>query len=272
MLVQRIYRESRIALMRQKVKNEPAALDVYASGAAFEAVPDDDLLNTTVSVADSAPNLAAPAGTKQDVAAHDAENAILIYGYLGPLTRTQAADARLWTTLAHTTFWGYTRARWGEQDRQRLTSAVLRHWFVPEGAGKAALRTQSISRLWWAAHLTHAPWEQDAELSVFKTADRFRFTRILLRRQQIYFDLIERNYGSDLRLRICVLDALDRHMPSLSWRDVLSREASKRLNLLLKNRQVGSLELDSLRELCDALVADVATRLASVPGGPPSPT
>jgi hypothetical protein len=67
---------------------------------------------------------------------------------------------------------------------------VLRHWFVPEGASKAALRTHAISRLWWAAYLTYAPWDRDPELVVFKTADRFRFTRILLKQQQIYFDLV----------------------------------------------------------------------------------
>jgi hypothetical protein len=74
--------------------------------------------------------------------------------------------------------------------------------------------------------------------------------------------------GSDLRLRICVLDALDRYLPSVSWKDGLSRESSKRLNLLVKHRQISSLDIGALRKSCDDLVAKVAVGLA--PGGPPS--
>jgi hypothetical protein len=69
------------------------------------------------------------------------------YEYLPDLNRTQAADSRLWVTLAHTTFWEYVRARWGDDDKAKLRTAVFRHWFVPEGGSKAALRTQAISRL-----------------------------------------------------------------------------------------------------------------------------
>jgi hypothetical protein len=269
MIIQRILRGQRVAAMRQKVKDDPGALDLYASASSFPGLADEDLLNTTISLPDAPPILVVPAGGAQDVASHDADNAILVYNYLGALNRTQAADTRLWATLAHTTFWDYVRARWGEDDRDKLRTAVLRHWFVPEGASKAALRTHAVSRLWWAAHLTCAPWERDPELGVFKSADRFRFTRILLRRQQIYFDLVERDYGSDLRLRICVLDALDRHAPSVSWKDALSREASKRLNLLVKHRQIGSLDLDSLRRTCDRLIGDVATGIAGGVASPP---
>lgn len=252
-----------MAALRQRATSDPQMLETYASASSFSGIDEDDLLITTISVPDAPPMLMAPAGTAQDVASHDADNAILLYNYLATLNRTQAADPRLWVTLAHVTFWDYVRARWGEDDSDKLRTAILRHWFVPEGASKAALRTHAISRLWWAAHLTHAPWERDHDLLVFKTADRFRFTRILLKRQQIYFDLIERDFGSDLRLRTCILDALDRHLPHVSWKDGLSRKASKRLNLLVKYRQMGSLDLDSLRKTCDALVADVAAGLSA---------
>lgn len=261
MTVQRILRERRLAALRQQVVTSPGSLEVYAKGTSFSEIKEEDLVNTTIAIPDVVPELIAPAGTARTLASHDADNAVLIYQYLS-LNRTQAADVRLWVTLAHTTFWDYTRARWGKTDTDDLRTAVLDHWFVREGKSKAALRIHAISRLWWAAYLTHAPWERNRELSVFKTEDEFRFTRILLRNQQIYMDLIERNYGSDLRIRTCVLDALDRHLPSVSRKDDLSKETSKRLNLLVKHRQLGSLDLDSLRKTCDTLVAEIAGGLA----------
>src|SRR3972149_2700016 len=263
MTTQRILHESKIVILRQRVKEDQDGLDVYKNAASFDGIADEDLLNTAIPVSNAAPALVVVPGGARDVASTDGENAILVYNYLPALNRTQAADARLWVTLAHTTFWTYVRARWGEDEQGKLRTAVLRHWFVPEGGGKAALRTQAISRLWWAAHLTYAPWERDPDLLVFETADKFRFTRVLLKQQQIYFDLVERDYGSDLRLRTCLLDALDRYLPSVSQKDGLSRESSKRLNLLVKHRQITSLDVASLRKSCDDLVAGVAARLGS---------
>jgi hypothetical protein len=267
---QRILRESSIIALKQRVASDPNALELYVSAASFPEIEDGDLLNTAISSPDSSPTLVVSSGNVKDVAATDYENAVLVYSYLRGLNRTQAADARLWVTLAHTTFWDYVRARWGEDDRSKLRTAVFRHWFVPEGGGKAALRTQAISRLWWAAHLTYAPWETDPELSVFKTSDKFHFTGVLLRRQQIYFDLVERDFGSDLRLRICVLDSLNRYLSSVTWKDGLSRESSKRLNLLAKHRQIASLPIDQLRKACDDLIAATATQLGDH-GSSPEP-
>ena len=66
-----------------------------------------------------------------------------------------------------------------------------------------------------------------------------------------------------------MLDALDRHAPSVTWKDTLSREASKRLNLLVKHRQIGSLDLESLRRTCDRLIGEVAVSIADAAASPP---
>ncbi len=260
-----ILREDKVLKLRQAAEHDASALEAYAGVAPFPGISSTDLLNTTIQVPDSPPQLMVEGRSRQERPTRDADNAILIYRYLGALTRTQAADARLWVTLAHTTFFDYVKARWSEDDRAALRTAVLRHWFPPRGNSKAALRTQAISRLWWAAHLTHAPWQEDSGLEVFKTSDEFKFTRILFRQQQIYFDLVERDYGSDLRLRTCLLDSLDRHLGSVSRKDDLSRETSKSLNLLLKHRQITSLGLESLREVCDEVVQNVAVLLNGSP-------
>lgn len=256
----RIMRASSILAVRERVTHDVSFLQQYVDAAEFTGIAEQDLVNTAIEVTGAAPALVTAEGNPQKVASTDAENAILVYSYLPQLTRAQAADERLWITLAHTTYWTYVRARWGEQEIDKVRNTVLLHWFVPR-IGKASLRSQAISRLWWAAHLTSAPWERDPELEVFRTADRFRFTRILLSRQQIFVDLVERNYGSDLRIRTCILDALDRYMPSVRWKDGLSRETSKQLNLLLKHRLLASLAIGQLKDTCESIVSDVAIRI-----------
>jgi len=259
-----ILRQDKVTKLRQAAEHDDTALEAYAGTAPFPGIASADLLNTTIHIPDTPPRLEVEGQSRQQRPTRDAENAILVYQYLGSLTRTQAADSRLWVTLAHTTFFEYVKARWGA-DRAELRTAVLRHWFPPRGQSKAALRTQAISRLWWAAHLTHAPWKASPELDIFKAADEFRFTRILFRQQQIYFDLIERDYGSDLRLRTCLLDSLDRHLGTVTQKDDLSRATSKSINLLLKHMQIASLPLETLRKICDDVVLQGATLLNKSP-------
>jgi len=137
---QAILKSSAVLTMRQRVPSDDSALDVYRGAAFFPDVAQSDLLATPIVVPDTIPALVMPTGNAQEIAATDFENAVLVFEYLPDLSRTQAADPRLWVTLAHTTFWHYVRARWGETAKEPLRTAVLRHWFVPEG-GKASLRT-----------------------------------------------------------------------------------------------------------------------------------
>lgn len=259
MIPQRIIHDRKMLALLQLVQdNWTSVVEMYRGVGEFSAISEDDLVMTAILVPESAPLLLTADDGTRDLARLDAENSVLVYQYLGSLSPVQAADARLWVTLAHTTFLNYVRSRWGTEDSDKLKTAVLRHWFPQRGKGKAALRNQGISRLWWAAHLTRAPWDRDRDLAVFRTADQFYFTRILFRQQQIYMDLVERDFGSDLRIRICVLDSLSRHLPNVVNKDMLSREASKRLNLLLKHRQLSCLPITELRRACDEIVAGAA--------------
>lgn len=194
----------------------------------------------------------------KDRAANDVEHACGVFEYLKGLSRTQARDDRLWETLSHSVFWSYVQQRWG--DSKNVANAVRLHWFVPD-KGKASLRSQAISRLWWAAFLTYAPWESDPALQVFEAVDKFRFTRILLRHQQFFVDMVERNYGSDLRMRTCILDAIDRHYDEVGYKDGLSRESSKLFNILLKHRQVPCLDVSEIRAICDEVMVLVVATL-----------
>lgn len=240
--------------MRSILEN-PEQLNIYITDDNYPEITDECLLGTTINLPDTEPAL--------DVTAHrtanDADNAVKIYNYLGPLSRTQAADSRLWATLTHTTFWDYCKKRWPVDGNS--AEYIYEHWFEKKGAGLGALRRNAISRLWWAAHLTLAPWEQNQELEVFRCSDRAKYTHILLSQAQIFMDILERSYGSNLRLRICLLDSLSKYLPLMSNKDDLSKEVSKTLNLVLKHRQIDAMHINDLRLLLDDLVKKSSERL-----------
>ena len=87
---------------------------------------------------------------------------------------------------------------------------MLDHWFI-SGKGLAALRRNAVARLWWAAHLTCAPWESDPKLAPFKNADRYFYTKVLLRSQQVFQDTIERDFGRDPELLRAQVERTLRH-------------------------------------------------------------
>lgn len=193
----------------------------------------------------------------------EADNALKIYRWLGPLSAVQAADARLWVTLTHTIFWDYTQRRWPglKAKPENPVNYVLEHWFT-KGTGKAGLRRNSVSRLWWAAHLTLKPWERDSGLRCFSTEDEARFTRILLSNQQISFDLLERDFGGSARIRTCMLDALDGASATGVSMTSLSRESMKQLNCVGRTRNLDAMPVKSLRELCARIVHSRVTALS----------
>jgi len=232
-------------------------LNVYLSEEKFTESLEYGLLNTTINLSDKVPDLVV-SREREKVSANDAENAILIYEYLIGLSRVQAADSRLWTTLTHTTFWSYCQGRWPSANTKNY---VLDHWFELKGKGLGALRRNAISRLWWAAHLTVAPWEKNTNLEVFKSSDRYKYTKIMLSQQQTFQDILEREYGSNLNMRICILDSLDRFHKKVSNKDELTKSVAVKLTLLLKSRKLDALSIDELLQVIDQLVEKLAKKL-----------
>lgn len=194
--------------------------------------------------------------------AEEAENAIKLHRWLLGLTPVQASDPRLWATLTHTHFWSYVGRRWPglKLNPDKPVDYVREHWLVL-GGGLASLRRNAISRLWWAGRLTWRPWDSDGDLECFRVEDSSKYTKILMSNQQIPFDLLERNYGSSIRIRICVLDALDRCSKSGASMTDLSREAAKQLNCVARTRNLDSMPVPDLRDLCFQLVSRQADSL-----------
>lgn len=258
MPTQKIFSHSQIARMRQRIESSESARKIYADGSVYQPPSEIELLNTMIDLPEFPPELKVTGSRTKD----DADNAIRLYEYLGPLQRTEAADTRLWTTLTHTTFWTYCQKRWPDVQKNGV-KYIIEHWYEKTGGGLGALRRNAISRLWWAAHLTVAPWEKDSDLEMFKSSDRYKFTKILLSQAQVFQDVLEREYGSNIRIRTILLNALANHLPDVSNRDDLSKEVSTRLLLMLKNRHFEVLEVKESKEIVDVLVRRVAEEISA---------
>jgi hypothetical protein len=180
---------------------------------------------------------------------YDADSAIALYGWLGRIEEVLATDERLWVTLSHEQFLAYTRSRWPvPSDEAKAIKSVRAHWFV--GGGLGGLRRNSMARLWWAAHLTHAPWEDDQdgpEFSAYKPADGdpFVYTRVLFMNQNVYQALLEREFGSSRRVLIAMLEVI-RRAPAMRATDAFSNALGKQVNLLSAFREISALPAATL--------------------------
>jgi len=114
----------------------------------------------------------------------DFENAKLIYEAFKFLTPEQADDSRLWVYLANCHFYEYTKTRWlsSTTSQKSFTTRILY-----EGVGRAVRTRNSISRLWWTAHLTYETGNVGNEWDLTKT---------IFELQDLQVGLLERNMGS----------------------------------------------------------------------------
>jgi hypothetical protein len=242
----------------------PAVLGLYRQAETFPNLQDDDFHTTPFELASEWPQLISVISQGQRAASTDPENAERIYRALGNLKPVYATDRRLWTALTHGPYWGYTRWRYPRiPEGERGTTYVRSHWFA-SGSGLSALRRNAIARLWWGAHLTIAPWERDEGLTRFAHANRFHYTRIMLSSQQLYQDIMERDFGSNMRLRICLLDTLDARRAMVSNFDHLVRRFVTRINLVLEYQHLLTLPVDKMYARCGRVADEVI--LAVYPG------
>lgn len=112
---------------------------------------------------------------------HDFENAKIIFETYKNMTPVQATDVRIWTYLAHVSYWPYMQKRRPveKQPENKRVRYVLRHWFI-ETLNSENLMRHDIALLWWAAYLTY---DADRENSYELTEELFSmldYTRHLL--------------------------------------------------------------------------------------------
>jgi len=162
----------------------------------------------------------------------DAANAITLYERLQMLSPVQASDERLWSCLAHTTYWRYARARWQGGSAESFDS-VERRWFF-KGSSMERLARNGIARLWWGAYATVLPDE----------ADRYRLTRVLFSNTDIQFHYMERLFGKNRTVLHSALDYTERNLPRIIRRKPVGAWANETGKLI--NQVGGVLQLDAL--------------------------
>ena len=226
------------------------------------AVKEKDLLSSTILVQGKTPSLKAP---KKDPVSADLKNAIALHAYYGGLDETQASDPRLWAYLSHVEFRKYTLVRWGlggsykdladDSAKLKAINQLFDHWFI--SGNDRDLRRHSIARLWWAAHLTYAPWERDPEFfGDIKKNDPYYFTRVLLSMQDIYQQVLERAMGRSNRILISVLEYLDKNKKFAKSREKI-RSLMKELNLIYGTKKIIVLDRESLKSLIQQIAEEI---------------
>ncbi len=262
---QKIFKRSIVERMRENLRSG-ASLKSYFQES--YPVKDEDLLDSTIKTVGNPPVLKAP---KEDPVATDLDNAIALHEYYGNIDETQASDPRLWAYLSHVEFRKYALVRWGagesydeledDEARQKAIRKLLEHWFV--GANDRDLRRHAIARLWWAAHLTYAPWERDSEFFAdLKSEDPYKFTRILLLTQDIYQQVLERAMGRSDRILISVLEYLGNHQEFATSREKV-RGLIKELNLVYGTKKIITLDRNSLKQAVEELASGVDGTVAN---------
>ena len=128
--------------------------------------------------------------------------------------------------------------------QKKAITYILEHWFA--GGNDRSMRRHSIARLWWAANLTVAPWENEPEyFGSLENEDRFVYTRALFSYQDIYQQTLERGLGRSNHILIAILEYL-RQNPDFAKDRPAMRGMMKELNLTLAYRQIEPLTFEQL--------------------------
>lgn len=139
----------------------------------------------------------------------DYENAVKLYeSFKHQLNPVQASDLRLWSYLAHNTYWDYMRTRWAidmasEEDeddagKDKIVSRIGSRYFFKASKGKAFVR-QGIARLYWSAYLTYDESNPD---------NPYEMTEYFLSKQDIFTVSTERSLARDKELLLAALKVL----------------------------------------------------------------
>ena len=261
---QKIFKRAAVEQMRADLRSGHSLKSYFEEP---HPVKERDLLASTIETSGKPPILKAP---KKDPVSADLENAITLHGYYGDLDETQASDSRLWVYLSHAEFRKYTLARWGldgsysdlkdDTSKKRAINQLLEHWFI--SGNDRDLRRHAIARLWWATHLTYAPWEKDPEFfgdiknEDMYSKDPYYFTHVLLSTQDIYQQVLERAMGRSNRILISVLDYLGKNKKFAESRENI-RNLMKELNLTYGTKKLIALDRASLKEVIERFAEEI---------------
>lgn len=201
---------------------------------------------TKIKVPDTAPSL--------DLAAEsDYENAIKVYEYLSNLDDSSACDERVWAYLAHVVFREHLIGRWpfDIDNPEKALVSIKDHWFY----GQRGLVRHGIARLWWGAHMSVAPWEDDEDDDDFyrdiDKTDRYRYTKILFSKSVIFQQIMEREQTRPPKIRVALYEYI------YDKNDISKEEINylaKRIDMASSYKKLDALNYSQLRDLIDGFV------------------
>ena len=91
----------------------------------------------------------------KDVGSSDMENVRILHSNLKFLTKTEAADERLWTGLTHSVFWNFMKERWSSRPSKEEKQIGNRYFLTGGSSNRRALLMNTISRYWWIGELIY---------------------------------------------------------------------------------------------------------------------
>lgn len=249
----RVIKNTKLTEIRQKLSSVED-LNSYVAG--DFGLTEVDFLSAEVATSDAALLFE----TKADKNEEDLLNAIMIHKRLDKIDPAKAADLRLWAYLAYYVSPDYVRRRWptsyadldsqSEEVKKKEAGIILSHWLFGTATDRA-LRRNALARLWWAAYVTHKAWESDLELETFKKDDPYFYTRVLFTTQDIYAQSMERAFGRDRKVLICMLDIFSKYS-KLAERKY-NREFLKLVNIHSGFRVLGGLSVPQMITLMEEL-------------------
>lgn len=217
-------------------------------------IDNNAILETPIDVPDIPPLLS---GKKED----DFYNAVKIYDYLSNIDSTMASDARLWVYLSHVTFKDYVISRWPINDKSDI-NRVRDRWLLASDSARG-LRRNAISRLWWMVYLTIAPWEKDEFFRDLKSEDRYLYTRLLFRYEDVSSAIIERpNISSNAHLLIAILEYI-RINDNFAFDRKFYRSLLQEIILTLGYKNIMSFSLGDLLFEINNIAFDVKNNLSA---------
>ena len=188
----------------------------------------------------------------------DGENAVNLHKYLINLDVTQASDKRLWTYLAHKPFRDYVQKRWplpysveeielSLGAKKSVSSSILLHWFVNANDSRA-LKRHALARLWWAAHLTYAPWKIGDEFKKLEQDDEYVYTKF-------YTEVAERVLGSSRHILIAFLEYFMQNPEALNRKNL--RPIVKEVNMISGVKKLSTLNYDEIYEIISSIADEI---------------
>lgn len=91
----------------------------------------------------------------KDVGSSDMENVRILHSNLKFLTKSEAADERLWTGLTHSVFWNFMKERWSSRPSKEEKQIDNRYFLTGGSSNRRALLMNTISRYWWIGELIY---------------------------------------------------------------------------------------------------------------------